>query len=197
VTPASKYAIGITFLLGAVLGAAGLRFASVVLPRRYGGVRGGQPALVRQPNARLMPADNTAAAAGMTNLAPLATVTASSSADANAGDAGVADGTVDEREWIADAAAKDDWIKLSWERPVTIAEVELYDRRNLAENVLRGVLTFENGFVLPVPALPPDGSPWRVRFLPQTVEWLLFRIESAQGIHPGLAEIKVYGSVSR
>jgi hypothetical protein len=130
----------------------------------------------------------------LANIAPLATVSVSSNQEGNAESAaGVADGTADAREWAA-GVVQDAWIRLTWDRPATIAEVELFDRRSMLENILQGALIFEDGSTIPVPALPPDGSPWTVRFSPKTVQWLIFRIESAKGNNAGLAEIMVYGT---
>jgi len=133
---------------------------------------------------------------GLANIAPLATVSVSSNQHGNdESAAGVADGTADAREWAA-GVVQDAWIRLTWDRPATIAEVELYDRRSMLENILHGALIFEDGSTIPVPALPPDGSSWIVRFAPKTVEWLMFRIDSAEGNSTGLAEIMVYGTTS-
>jgi hypothetical protein len=76
---------------------------------------------------------------------------------------------------------------------VSVAEVELYDRQSLLENILGGMLLFDDGSMIPVPALPPDGTPWGVHFPPKTAQWIRFRIDSAQGKNEGLAEIVVYG----
>jgi hypothetical protein len=142
------------------------------------------------------PAGDQAQRGGFANIAPQAAVSVSSNQQGNdESAAGVADGTADAREWAA-GVVQDAWIRLTWDHPATIAEVELYDRRSMLENIPQGTLILEDGSTIPVPALPPDGSPWIVRFAPNTVQWLMFRINSAKGNSAGLAEIMVYGTTS-
>ena len=120
------------------------------------------------------------------NLGPLATVTASSivsSSNAEPMGAGVADGTVDASEWVTSAEAQGAWIELRWDRPVSVAEVELHDRRSLLENILGGMLLFAGWHAL------------EYSLSPKNVQWIRFRIDSAQGKNEGLAEIMVYGEL--
>jgi hypothetical protein len=41
----------------------------------------------------------------------------------------------------------------------------------------------------------PDGTPWGIHFPTKTVQWIRFRIDSAQGKNEGLAEIMIYGEL--
>ena len=154
--------------------------------------------IVRRPS----PAEPTASPPGLPhpavpqNLAPMATVTVSSIQENSRSGEGVADGVVDGREWIAGGATSGAWIRLDWENPVTVVEIELYDRPDLQENVLSGTLIFDDGSMIAVPPLPPDGAPWQVNLPPKIVHSILFRIDRAEGRAPGLEEIKVYGAVS-
>jgi hypothetical protein len=129
------------------------------------------------------------------NIAPLATVTVSSVADSGGQPAGVADGVVDSSEWVARGELQGAWIKLTWDRPAVVEQIDLYDRPSPLENVLGGTLIFDDGAMIPVPKLPPDGTPWHVKIPPKHVTWIMFRIDAAQGRTTGLAEIMVFGEV--
>jgi hypothetical protein len=109
---------------------------------------------------------------------------------------GVADGTVDSREWISNGELRGAWIRLDWDKPATIEEIELYDRPSAEENLTSGSLTFDDGSMVGVPPLPPDGSAWRVSFPPKTVRSLVLRIDSVEGRSAGLAEIMVFGTMN-
>ena len=156
----------------------------------------GQATVIRRPDAR--PPATPIPAPGAQNIAPLATVTVSSTAAA-AGelDGGVADGVLDGHEWVAGEGLTGAWIKLSWHVPATITEIALYDRPGRFDNVLSGTLSFDDGSLIPVPALPRTGIPWRTAFPPKTVQWVMFRIDRAEGKNTGLAEFMVFGSLNR
>jgi hypothetical protein len=192
-----NYTLFVALVLVCLGGAMGLKFAPAAFRLRDTVMRrSGQVAIIRHPSLGALrdPSFTPARSdrrGGLVNLAPLATVTASSSQEPTG--AGVADGTVDASEWVTPAETQGAWIELRWDRPVSIAEIELYDRRSLLENILGGTLLFDDGSMLPVPALPPDGTPWSIHFPPKTVQWMRFRIDSAQGKNEGLAEIMVYG----
>jgi hypothetical protein len=132
------------------------------------------------------------------NIALFATVTVSSVDDYDVqASKGVADGLPNTGEWITSRQREGAWIRLSWEYPVTVTEVELYDRLDPRENVLAGTLLFSDGLTLSVPALPPNGTAWRTVFRPRQINWLLFRIDRAEGTQTGLDEIMVYGTLNR
>ncbi len=162
------------------------------------GVRYGGPILktgrvIRVPKAGIR-IDQVRLAARAVNLAPFATVTVSSLEDVDEeGAQGVADGQVDEREWVPRQQARGAWIRLRWDAPVKVSEIQLYDRPSLADNVLSGFLEFDDGTRIPVDALPPDGSVWRVKFPAKMVQTVSFHIDNAEGRHSGLAEIMVMG----
>jgi hypothetical protein len=131
------------------------------------------------------------------NIAPFATVTVSSE-DTTRGQtgAGVADGQPDASEWSSAGETAGAWITLTWDRPATVTEIDLYDRPDPIENVLSGTLTFEDGSVIVVHALPAAGGPERVIFAPKTMHSLTFRIDRAQGRNAGLGEIMVIGTLN-
>ena len=84
------------------------------------------------------------------------------------------------------------WINLSWNAPIPISQVILYDRRNQGDQVMAGTLRFSDGSSIPVGALPNNGAGLVVTFPQRTVTSLEFDIEQANGFHVGLAEIEVY-----
>jgi hypothetical protein len=131
------------------------------------------------------------------NIAPLATVTVSSQ-DTSRGQTaqGVADGQPDASEWASAGEGEGAWITLTWNQPATVSEIDLYDRPDPVENVLRGTLTFEDGSVIVVHALPAAGGPERVIFAPKTIRSVTFRIDQAQGRNAGLDEIMVMGTLN-
>jgi len=151
--------------------------------------------VIRRPDA-LTPAKSVAGgepAAPLRNIAPLATVTASSAEDERDQAAGVADGVVDASQWVARGELAGAWIKLTWDRQAVVERVDLYDRPSPVDLVLGGTLIFDDGTMIPVPKLPPDGSPYHIKISPKRVSWLMFRIDAAQGRATGLAEIMVFG----
>ncbi|MGD0777624.1 MAG: hypothetical protein ABSC05_32940 [Candidatus Solibacter sp.] len=171
-----------------IAGVLAVRFAPSVLRLGRAGV------IVRRPN----PVPLTKAAdRQLRNIAPLATVTVSS-ADTARGQTGegVADGRPDASEWASAGENAGAWITLTWDRPATVSEIDLYDRPDPSENVLRGTLTFEDGSVIVVHALPASGAPERVVFAPKTVRSVTFRIDQAQGRNAGLDEIMVMGTLN-
>jgi hypothetical protein len=164
----------------------GLRFAPSALRLGRTGV------IVRRPDrSTRVKADDRR---NLANIAPLATVTVSSE-DTSRGQTGqgVADGRPDGSEWSSAGEGAGAWITLSWDRPATVSEIDLYDRRNLLDNVLSGTLTFDDGSAIVVRALPASGTPERIIFVPKTIRSVTFRIDQAQGHNAGLDEIMVLG----
>src|SRR6185436_10575806 len=85
------------------------------------------------------------------------------------------------------------WVQLNWSTPVSVAQVNLYDRPLAGENVLAGTLSFSDGTSIAVGALPADGKLLPVTFAPKTVTWIRFTIDQAAGTAAGLSEIEVLG----
>ena len=153
--------------------------------------------IVRRPNKAPLTPLARAGERQPRNIAPLATVTVSSE-DASRGQtsAGVADGLPDASDWTTAGEGAGAWITLTWDQPATVSEIDLYDRPDPVEKVLSGTLTFEDGSVIVVHALPAGGAPERVVFPPKTIHSVTFRIEQAQGRNAGLGEIMVIGTVN-
>jgi len=135
--------------------------------------------------------------AGIRNIAPFATVSVSSVEESDSTLAqGVADGVADSKDWVTEGETAGAWIRLDWSAPATIFGVDLYDLPNPTDNVLSGTLTFDDGSVLPVESLPPTGAPRRIAFPAKSVRSVVFRIDHAQGLNAGLAEIMVFGTLN-
>ena len=145
--------------------------------------------VIRRPGA--------AAKAAAANIAPLATVTVSSSVgpSGRSGE-GVADGVVDANDWVADGETAGAWIKLVWEKPAMIQEIDLFDLPDPSANVVSGVLIFDDGSMISVDALPATGEARRVVFPMKVVNSVMFRIDRWQGPQAGLAEIMVLGTLA-
>ena len=133
------------------------------------------------------------------NLAMTAQVTASSESTSQ-GRMRAVDGFVDgaphdaAREWVSGGQLAGAWLQLDWAAPVSVAQINLYDRPLGGENVTAGTLTFSDGTSIAVGALPADGRLLPVTFAPKTVTWIRFTVNQAEGSAAGLSEIQVLGS---
>ena len=108
----------------------------------------------------------------------------------------MADGVVDSSEWVARGELQGACIKLTWDRPAVVeTDRSLRPAEPAGRIVLGGTLIFDDGAMIPVPKLPPDGTPWHVKIPPKHVTWIMFRIDGAQGRTTGLAEIMAFGEV--
>jgi hypothetical protein len=171
-----------------IVGLLGLRFAPSVLRTARSGV------VIRRPDR--VPVTQ-ATDPHQRNLAPLATVTVSSEDNARGQSGeGVADGRPDANEWTTAGEGAGAWITLVWDRPATVTEIDLYDRASPVDNVLSGSLTFDDGSVIVVRALPASGGPEKVVFPPKVIHSVTFRIDQAQGRNAGLDEIMVIGTLN-
>ena len=143
--------------------------------------------------------------AGVTNVAPSATLTGSSQDTASGqGYAKAIDGsalgypTDATKEWATVGGKANSWIQLSWPAtaPKTVSSVTLYDRPNVNDQVTGGTLRFSDGSTVAVPSLNNDGSGTTVSFTPRTVTSVQFTVNSvsATTANVGLAEFQVWGS---
>jgi LmbE family N-acetylglucosaminyl deacetylase len=138
------------------------------------------------------------------NIAPQATVSASSQASADGQPAssaidGVADGWPGNaaREWSTVGERAGAWIQLQWSTPATLSRVVLFDRPNGDDFITGGLLTFSDGSSVPVPALLNGGGGLEVSFPPRTASSVRFTATSvsAETQNIGLAEIQVFGTL--
>jgi hypothetical protein len=186
--PVRKYVWLVAVALVCIAGLMAVRFAPSLLKLGRSGV------VVRRP--KFVPVTSTGEHR-VRNIAPMAVVTVSSqdSARGQTGE-GVADGRPDTSEWSTAGEGAGAWITLTWERQATVTEIDLYDRPDPQENVISGTLTFEDGSVIVVHALPASGAPERIVFAPKIIHSVTFRIDQAQGRNAGLEEIMVIGTLN-
>lgn len=144
----------------------------------------------------------TASGQPSVNVAPQATVTASSqnSADGQLASKvidGVADGYPGDytREWAAAGEGVGAWVELHWNTPVSIDRIVLFDRPNGNDQVVSGTLTFSDGTSVPVSALNNDGSASQIVFSARTVTGVRLTVTGVgDNTHNvGLAEFQVFG----
>jgi hypothetical protein len=186
--PVRSYVWMVVAVLLCIAGVFALHFAPKAVRWGRAGV------IIRRPDkAALTPVVDR----HLRNIAPLATVTVSSE-DTSRGQTGegVADGQPDASQWSSAGEGAGAWITLTWDHPATVSEIDLYDRPDPIDNVLGGTLTFDDGTMIGVHALPASGAPERVAFPPKTIHSVTFRIDQAQGRNAGLDEIMVIGTLN-
>lgn len=131
-----------------------------------------------------------------TNLARLATASASSSLDTyNFAPWRVNDGRLGDELGRYSWASNDEkmpWVQLFWMQPVSVNEVVLYPRTEGGNRVKSGSILFSDGSTVSV-ATPLNGAPVTVSFPARNVYWLRFQVESGEGHSLGLAELAVHG----
>lgn len=140
-------------------------------------------------------------AAGPDNIAPLATISASSSLNQHFSANNISDGRIgiaEEGEWACEGVTTDwgyirfPWIQLDWEQPQIINKIVLYDRPSLQEHVAGGKLLFSDGSIIWVNQLRNDGSGKAVHFSPKKIEWVRFIVTDGTGSDLGLSEFEVF-----
>lgn len=139
---------------------------------------------------------------GGTNIAGLADVRASSESPstyqlaAKAID-GIADGWPGDytKEWATAGEGTGAWLDLSWDDPMIIDGVTLFDRPNPDDQIKSATLTFGDGTDISVGALHNDGTATTVGFSPITADSLRLTIDGVSGStgNVGLSEIVVSG----
>jgi hypothetical protein len=136
------------------------------------------------------------------NIAPLATVTASSQNVATGQLAikavdGIVDGYPGDytREWATNGERAGAWITLSWSAPYVVDQIVLHDRPNANDQVTGGTLAFSDGSTISVGSLANDGASVAVPFTSRTITSVTFTITSVSNSarNIGLSEIEVYG----
>jgi len=114
---------------------------------------------------------------------------------------GAVDGVVDpdeainRHEWVSGGERETTMIRLSWDSPQTVRRVWLFDRPNLKDHILSGVLLFSDGSAIKVGVLPNDArSAKEIVFPAKTVSWVVFAVDtvSPETSNVGLAEIAVF-----
>ena len=142
------------------------------------------------------------------NIAPLATVTASSEYVSRGSLAIKAvDGIVDgfpppgdyTREWATLGQRVGAWICLVWNVPYAVDRVILYDRPNIIDQILSATLSFSDGTTVQVGPLNNEGYGVEYVFAPRVITSLMLTVTGVSSTtgSVGLAEIEVFGSPSQ
>lgn len=133
------------------------------------------------------------------NVAPRAKVTVSS-VEPGYGQAGLNDDHIDgypgdgRAEWSSNELIGAS-CTLTWDSPVTVDLIRLFDRPNQNDHITSGRLEFSDGTSIPVGPLPNDGkTPGEVEFAPKTIRWVKFVVTGAAPTteHAGLSEFQVF-----
>ncbi len=141
--------------------------------------------------------------AGPDNIAPKATVRASSSLNSNFSPVKVTDGLIRMDgigEWACEGQTTEwgyvrfPWIELRWKEPHTINRIVLFDRPSLKEHIAGGKLLFSDGSSVSVNQIPNNGEGKAIVFEPKKVEWVRFITIDGKGSDLGFSEIEVYPS---
>jgi hypothetical protein len=137
---------------------------------------------------------------GKTNLARLATATASSSLDTyNNAAFRVNDNRLSDSKgnyaWASNKE-KTPWVQLNWMAPVMVNEVVLYPRVQKNSQVGNARLFFSDGTNVPVSLLLTGDSPLTISFSTRTVSWIRLQVVNGNGTSLGLTEMVVHGDSS-
>lgn len=134
------------------------------------------------------------------NIAPEATVTASSMHPGYKADA-VVDCTVagwpenQEAEWATAGEINTAMVRLTWTEKKRVGRVWLFDRPNSIDQVTGGMLVFSDGSTVTTGPLPDDAKQGlEVAFQPREITWLAFIVTSAKNgtANVGLSELAVW-----
>ena len=137
------------------------------------------------------------------NIAPLATVTASSENSATGQTAVKAvDGVIDgypgdyTREWASAGQGAGAWLNLAWPASYSVSQVVLYDRPNLDDNITAATLAFSDGSSITAGPLNDDGTATTYSFPARVITGLRMTVTgvSSSTSSVGLSEIQVYGT---
>jgi len=136
-----------------------------------------------------------------TNIAPLATATASTQNTvtgqlASSAVDGYTDGSPggdESHEWATVAEGVGAWLTLTWQAPVWIDHIVLYDRPNSADQITGATLHFSDGSNVTTGALPNDGSAKTITFTPRSASSVTMTVTGVSGstTNVGLAEMEV------
>ncbi len=137
-----------------------------------------------------------------TNVARQAGVTVTQSSQATGQEGtkvidGIAKGYpgFDANEWSTVGGKAGSWIKLTWNSPVTLSKVVLYDRPNTNDRITGGTLVFSDGTSVPVTSLTNNGTATTFTFTARTVTSVQLNITSVSTAtqNVGLAEFEAWG----
>lgn len=136
------------------------------------------------------------------NLAGTAAVTASSENTSSGQTAakaidGVAAGYPQDstREWATVGGKAGSWLKLTWQNPIRVDKIVLYDRPNSNDRITSAVLEFSDGTSVQTGSLVNSGTATPVTFSARTITSVRLNITGVASTtqNVGLAEIEVWG----
>jgi len=137
------------------------------------------------------------------NIAPQATVIASSSYSPAYAPANVTDGIIgvpDKGEWacMGESAfwgyVKFPWIKLTWKDAQVIDRIVLYDRPSAFEYIGSARLQFSDGSEEWVDQIPNSGAARTIRFKSKKIQWVKIIAADGNGKNLGFSEIEVFSA---
>lgn len=102
-----------------------------------------------------------------------------------------------ETDWATTNAGKNDgWIKLTWAHAQNVNKIELFDRVNTNDHVLKGKLEFSDGSSIDLPQLNNNGNVYVVEFPTRSITWVKYSIMEISGstYASGLSEMAVYNT---
>jgi uncharacterized repeat protein (TIGR02543 family) len=144
----------------------------------------------------------TVTSAQPTNIAPLATVTASTQ-NTTTGQTAVkaVDGVIDgypgdyTKEWATTGQRVGAFLNLAWSAPYSVSQVVLYDRPNTNDQITSATLAFSDGSSITVGPLNNNGTATPYSFPARVITGLRMTVTgvSASTANIGLSEIQVYG----
>jgi LmbE family N-acetylglucosaminyl deacetylase len=145
-------------------------------------------------------------AAGESNVASLATVSASSeNAGESQGSAKAVDGVISgwpgnyKAEWATQGGKAGSWLQLKWAKSYTLDRVVIYDRPNENDQITSGTLTFSDGSTVAFGALPNVGAAGlALTFAPKATTSLKLTVNTVKSTteNVGLSELEVFGKVT-
>ena len=137
------------------------------------------------------------------NIAPLATVTASSQ-NATTGQTAVkaVDGVISgypsnpTAEWATTGQGVGAFLNLAWSTPYSVTQVVLYDRPNPDDQITSATLAFSDGSSITVGPLNNDGTATTYTFAAKVTTSLRMTVTGVSSTtgNVGLSEIQVFGS---
>jgi predicted alpha-1,2-mannosidase len=143
------------------------------------------------------------ALAGPGNIAPNATITASTSLSDQFKVTNIADGIIHTKnlgEWACQGDTTDwgyvrfPWVQLAWKSPQKINRIVLYDRPVLKEHIATVKLLFSDGSMVWVNEIPNEGIGKEIKFDTKSVEWVKIVVWDGTGRDLGFSEVEVFNS---
>jgi hypothetical protein len=143
-----------------------------------------------------------AGSGSVTDISPLASVTASSQ---NLNTNQLAKNVIDEavtgwpgdytHEWATIGEGAGAWIQLNWNTTHQVNQVVLYDRPNSNDQITSATLTFSDGSSVTVGTLNNLGAAMVVNFAPVFTNWVRVTVDTVSGStqNIGLSELDVFG----